>query len=231
MDKDKRLSYLKQFENTLVILSQDNITLDQRKGLSESWHEILLLGNNERITKVLELWLPFSEEFSQVLAYFRNNLLSIDLINSSRGISLLYGIKANGSDNVMYYEGRQPVSTIEEQDLASFWSKVPDKLQKFYSQLHNGWYYFASQSMGLSPLQNIFVLSKEHWGIIDQLSTVPVDLSQSIAIFSNGMGGYVCLELLKNKTHTFLWFHDEAPKTNLDLWPVVDTWILLGFEG
>jgi hypothetical protein len=230
MAENELLDYLKNYVRDPEILTSANISLDLRASLPDAWMDLLDLDKEERVHAALMHWQPFQSEFQQVIAYFRANLVSIDLITSSRGPGMLYGVRAQ-TGSTMYYEGKPPVAVNPNSAIAELWSKTPDSLQKFYRELHNGWYYFASESMGLSSLDRIFVLSREDWGILDELEQVPVDLNRSLAVFTNGMGGYVCLQLLDNDVKTFLWFHNKAPRLNLDLWPLIDSWTLIGFEG
>ncbi len=230
MTKTELLNYLKNYAANPSVLELDELVPDTRALLPETWLQLLEMKQQARVEAVIDLWQPFYFQFQQVIAYFKKHLESIDLIDSSRGLSLLYGVRAQ-SGEMLYYEGRLPVAENPNHAIDALWSKTTSELQKFYRELHNGWYYFASESMGLSSLQRIFVLSREEWGILDELPEVPVDLSRSLAIFSNGMGGYVCQELSDRNRKTFLWFHDRPPKLNLEFWPLIDSWTLIGFEG
>jgi len=228
--KTELLDYLKNYAANPRVLELDELVPDTRALLPDAWLQLLKLEKRARVEAVIDLWRPFKTEFQQVTTYFNDYLETIDLIESSRGLSLLYGVRAR-SGEMLYYEGRLPVAENPNHAINDLWLKTPAELQNFYRVLHNGWYYFASESMGLSSLQRIFVLSRQDWGILDELSEVPVDLGRSLGIFSNGMGGYVCQELSDSERKTFLWFHDQPPKLNLEFWPLIDSWTLIGFEG
>lgn len=235
MANSELLEFLQKYVHDPRVLSDSDIDADLRDALPAAWLELLGMDQSARVKAVIELWQPFRAEFQQVIAYFRKYLESINLISSSRGLTLLYGIRAQ-SGGLMYYGGKPPLGDTYEQSLGKLsikelWPKTPDALQKFYRELHNGWSHFVSESMGLSALERVFVLSREDWGILDELEELPVDLNRSLAIFSNGMGDYVCQELLDKKTKTFLWHHDKPPKLDLEFWPVVDSWTTIGFEA
>jgi len=96
---------------------------------------------------------------------------------------------------------------------------------------HNGWYYLASGSLGLSPVEDFFFLDEEDWGVLDELGELPIDLKKSLAVFANGMGGYVCLEVNEKCKNSMIWWNDKAPRVGIDFWPVIDSWTAMGFEG
>ena len=226
MANDDLLNYLKRYVRDPKIVTID----DQVSGLPAAWKNLLGLEQTERIKAVLQQWQGFKIEFQQVLAYLEKKLEAIEIIQSSRGLCMIYAVRSQ-SDNIMYYEGRPPLEKNTNTEIEELWQQLNPRLNAFYRELHNGWQYFANESLGLSPVEKCFALSKHDWGILEQLDTVPIDLKQSLAIFSNGMGDYICQTFENNKEHTFLWFHDQEPKYNLDLWPLVDTWTFIGFEG
>ncbi len=226
MANDELLNYLKRYVRDPVIVSD----ADQVRGLPSLWQTVLAQDKSARIDTVLSQWREFTAEFQQVVAYLEKKLEGIEIVHSSRGLSMIYSVRSQ-SGNIMYYEGRPAVETNTNPEIEQQWQQLDSRVQQFYTQVHNGWHYFASESLGLSPLEKCFVLSKNDWGILEQLGTLPIDLNKSLALFSNGMGDYICQEFNQGKTHTFLWFHDQEPKFNLDFWPLVDTWTFIGFEG
>jgi hypothetical protein len=45
------------------------------------------------------------------------------------------------------------------------------------------------------------------------------------------MGAYVCMDLdSKDKERGFIWYHDRAPKTDIELWPAIDEWTKISIE-
>ena len=226
MANDDLLNYLQRYVRDPRIITGDDLS----ENLPSLWQTVLGQHQTERVATMLKQWREFNSEFQQVLAYLEKHLEAIEIVQSSRGLCMIYAVRSQNG-NLMYYEGRPPVEKNTNVEIEALWQQTDSRLQKFYTTLHNGWQYFASESLGLSPLEKCFVLSQLEWGILEQLETVPVDLDKSLAIFSNGMGDYICQEFNQGAVHTFLWFHDQAPKINLDLWPLVDTWTYIGFEG
>lgn len=109
------------------------------------------------------------------------------------------------------------------------WDKLLSELRKFYDTLHDGWCYLASDSMVLVPAKDFLVLDEQDWGILDEID-VDLDLSKVVGVFSNGMGGYVCLNTSEAPAKGLSWFHDEAPKLTIYFWPTIDEWTVIGIQ-
>ena len=231
MNDDSLLDYLKDYVANPRVLSLEQLSEDEKSNLPSSWIDILSYENNERINKALEYWGKFEAEFEQVVEYLGDNITDIYLVHHGFGYCLLYGITSADKKRTLYYEGRNPKSKKISPVIDSVWDSLPDTLKDFYDNFHNGWYYLASGSMGLSPVEDFFFLDEEEWGILEEIDKPPVDLEGTLAVFTNGMGGYVCLEIIENNTSSLLWWSDKPPKLGLDFWPIVDSWTVMGFES
>jgi hypothetical protein len=230
MDQDNLLDYLRKYVANPKLLTLDQLSDADKNNLPENWLDILSVDRDKRLTTVLSHWSNFKDEFEQVVEYIEANLVSVDLIHHGFGFCLLYGIKSANGSRVLYYEGRNPKTKAVSLAIINIWSYLPDKLRSFYDELHNGWYYLASGSMGLSPVEDFFFLDEEDWEILDELGEPPVNLEETLAVYTNGMGGYVCLEFKGSEPHCLLWWSSKPPKLNIDFWPVVDSWTAMGFE-
>jgi len=197
--------------------------------LPESWLGILSNDKDKRLSVALTYWKDFEVEFEQVVEYLENNLVSVDLIHHGFGYCLLYGVRASNSARILYYEGRNPKSKTINPMVLSVWDRLPEKLKSFY-ELHNGWFYLASGSMGLSPVEDFFFLDEEDWGVLEEISECPVNLEETLALYTNGMGGYVCIEFEESGLNSLLWWSSKPPKLGLDFWAIVDSWTVMGFE-
>ncbi|MOA16994.1 hypothetical protein D3C78_1372300 [compost metagenome] len=97
-----------------------------------------------------------SKELSITISYLSENLEDIDLLEIqgrySTRYSILYTIK-KPDGSITYYEGRNPNEEFNNPELEKSWDKIPDSIRKFYENVHNGFYYYASVSMGLEPLE------------------------------------------------------------------------------
>ena len=48
-----------------------------------------------------------------------------------------------------------PKDEFNNEELEKSWDKIPSTIRNFYRTVHNGFYFYASQSMGLVPLENV----------------------------------------------------------------------------
>ncbi|WP_299583711.1 SMI1/KNR4 family protein [uncultured Microbulbifer sp.] len=226
------VGFLSGYVRNPQILKLEQLDSLEKEKLPDSWLDILSREPSDRVTAALSYWNEFKVEFEQVLEYLRDNLVNIDLLHSEfgsfSGYSLLYSVKANDSERILYYEGRNPKLKKINPEVLGFWNDLPNGLKNFY-ELHNGWRYLPSGSMGLSPVEGFFLLESEDWGILDTIGKSPVDLSKTLALYENGMGDYLCIEFKDGSKSCLLWSSSGAPKLGLDFWPVVDSWTVMGF--
>lgn len=217
--------YLSRYVHNLHIITADE---SDNHPLPAAWSHLLALKQAERIEWVIQSWQKMGDDLRNITYFLAHHLVAIDLIHSSRGFGMIYSIRKEDG-NIAYYEGRPPVVDIELIS-NSYLREMPSTLQQFYQQLHNGWYYFASVSMGPMPLEDVFFLDKYEWGILDNLPPLDFELKQCLAIFNNGMGDYLSLDLSGNEAKGLLWYHDQAPKVNIDFWDYLDEWMCIGLE-
>jgi hypothetical protein len=222
------LSFVRDYLPDAVLLDEEarsSVTF----ALPPMWDDILSVEGNSRVARALGVWDRFEENLPELVEKLRDRLISIDLLRY-RGdrLSLLYGLQ--GKQRVLYYEAKNPLQRRMRPNVSALWDRLPSSVQEFYS-VQDGWFYLASHSMGPSPAAEAFVLADEDWDILERIEPPPVDLSQSIALFTNGMSGYVCIDVSRAEAQAgFLWWSNKAPKFSLDFWSVVDAWASLGLE-
>lgn len=231
MTQDTLLDYLKKYTKNPKLIELNQLSKENRDSLPDYWIEILSAEPKKRPKIALSYWNEFKEELDQVIEYLEKNLISVDLIHHAFGFCLLYGIKSANTSKILYYEGRNPKTKKANADLMRHWELLPNSLKNFYDKLHNGWYYLASGSMGLSPIEDCFFLDEEDWEIAEKIEELPIKLENTLAIYTNGMGGYICIEFKENTKDCLLWWSSKPPKLNLELWPVIDSWTAIGFES
>jgi hypothetical protein len=148
----------------------------------------------DKIETILSEWDKYNYQFQSTINYLYDNLVDIELAKVNNEILLLYSIK-NKVGKEIYYAGNNPKTIKIPNDLKNIWAELPDTIQDIYENLHNGWYYFASESNGLSSVENIIILGEIDWGIMDEIKTLPYKLENCIGIFHNGLGNYVCYDI------------------------------------
>ena len=198
--------------------------------LPQSWIQFLALENNERITRVLAEWKKFGDCFYETIPKLEKNLVSVELLKNEGEYSLLYEIK--GPKQPLYYEAKNSLKKQVNNNIESLWPGLPHSIRDFY-EFHNGFFYLASHSLGPSPLEEVFLLSDEEWGILESIPAPPVDLDKTIALFTNGMSGYVCLDMSKPdpENEAIIWWSNKAPKLDVKFWDIVDAWTAIGMDG
>jgi hypothetical protein len=224
MDK-RSMDYLKKYSTDLQIISINDLA-NPAALLPASWIKVLSACEEDRVRMILDLWEPFHHQFENVLVCLRENLISLDLTCHAGGYSLMYGIKSG--NHIRYYEGRNPLSKNIPERVSKYWDNLPEGLTAFYEQLHNGWYFFASESTGLAPVESWTFLGDNQWNIVEELGSLDFSLNNMLIVYGNGMGDYVSLDALKPQGESILWWHNKAPGRSIDFWTAVDTWTHLG---
>lgn len=225
-----KINYLSKYHKDIQII-QDKV--EDIKEIPQDWIEILCSKNSlKKVRKMLNLWKKYvRNELSNTIMYMEENLIDIELIKYRNQYSLLYSIKAP-DNTILYYEGKNPLDRIKPNELLDYWDKFPLSLRRFYENVHNGFYYYASGSMGLISVQDFVLFDKEDWSILDELDTpLQLCLKSTFGVFASGMGGYVAIDALNCKNdNSTLWFSDAQPRYHINFWDVVDEWIVIGFQ-
>ncbi|MBI3511843.1 MAG: hypothetical protein HY064_14375 [Bacteroidetes bacterium] len=152
-------------------------------------------------------------------------LKQVELIASDYGTSLLYSFDVKGK--IHFREGRNPLEKKIRPDVATIWQALPEPLQKFYSGLHDGWFQAGSEAMGPLPSASITPLSTEEWGILQNIR-IDFDLKDVITLFSNGGGGYLCLNTATSPAKSLIWWSSQAPDIDVAFFDVLDEWTTMG---
>jgi len=225
------LEYLQKYVANPKILELAQLSPAEQGRLPVIWRDILSHEGDARLSVTLRYWQQYQVEFEQVVEYLADHLVSVHLIHHGFGYCLLYGVTSADGAGTLYYEGRNPVVKTISPDVAPLWDLLPKRLTSFYDEFHNGWYYLASGSMGLSPVEDFFFLDEEEWGILDEINEPSLDLAHTLAVYTNGMGGYLCLETHKPDLPCLLWSAKKPPLLGLEFWPTADSWTTMGFES
>lgn len=232
---DQKLTYLKKYNENVRILTPDKISRLDDHEIPIEWKKIFYNDNIKgRIDLLLNIWEKnVGFELRNTISYLNEHLINIELMDVEGDYSILYTIR-NSKGNTMYYEGRNPQKAQKNTELEEAWSKIPTSVRSFYENIHDGFYYYASESMGLVPLESVTYLGDEDldWSIIDDLDEpIKINLDSSFGFFSNGMGSYVAIDYTNciDNNGTF-WSAKLKPKYNICFWSYVDEWIVIGFE-
>lgn len=222
--------YLKKYNKDVEIIYNG---YEKIKEIPRTWKYIFSLSNlSDRINQTIYLWEEYANPLlSNTIKYLKENLINIELIKYKDNYSLLYSINSPDGQ-IMYYEGGNPINSKLPFKLNEYWSLFPKTIVRFYENLHDGFFYYASRSMGLLSLQDVVFFIDEDWGILDELSKpLKINLETTFGMFASGMGGYVALDILNcDECNATIWFTDQFPEYNVDFWAIVDEWITIGFQ-
>lgn len=166
-------------------------------------------------------------------AFLRGKLKNLSVLEEPRGgTSLLYEF-TSGGDDLNFYRGRQPLLAVPEK-FQGVWECIPADLRYFYLRIHNGWTFVPSESMGPLPVEYWHFLSEDKFDIDDDVAAgLPIDISQTLAVFHNGAGDYLCLDFADQTAEArgVIWWHDNPEEPEfVDFWAVLDAWIGIFLE-
>jgi len=228
-----KIEYIKKYNKKIEIIDNDDLN-SYAEYIPKKWIDIL--QEKEfliKAEKTIELWeTVIGRELSNTISYLKNNLTSLDVLFDGKECSLLYGLQSNNK-SIAYYEGKFLLDLNKNINVQNSWSKIPQSICRFYEQLHNGFYYYASHSMGLSPENEITYFADYDWEIFENIKEqLPINLNTTFGFFTNGMGGYVAVDTENClDDNAILWFTDNSPKFGLNFWDFVDEWIVIGFQS
>ena len=168
-------------------------------------------------------------ELRNTISYLSRHLEEVELMNTNGRYSILYTIKTD-NEEILYYEGKSQ-DEFNNEELEKSWDKIPSTIRNFYRTVHNGFYFYASQSMGLVPLENV-TFDDDEWGIIEELEEpLQIDLQTTFGFFKSGMGGYVAVDYKNsNNDNATLWWTNKEPRYNMNFWDIVDEWIVVDLK-
>lgn len=224
MDK---LDFLKRYRDKVELISIDDVD----SFITDEWKNVFKEKTQyKRIQNTISIWKKYcGKELRNTISYLSEHLIDVSLIETSYGISVIYElIMIDGS--IDYYEGLLSINDNNKEFF--FWNSIPESLKSFYSFVHNGFYYYASQNMGILPVQKVTCMNDYDWGIIEDLKLeVPFNLKSTYIFFETGMGGYVLLDMQKyGDENSIVWFSRQKPMYDKNFWDIVDEWIVMGFN-
>lgn len=231
-----KLPFLKEYSEDIEIISYEDMKKIDYALIPKEWHELFREENSrKRIEIVLSVWSRYvGMELRNTIAYLSDHLVNVELIKKNNKYSILYTLSPSGIDlgEEEYYEGGNPLDMFNNKELEKIWDKVPKSVRRFYEAVHNGFFYYPSEAMGLVPLEAVTFFDEDEWGIIDELDeTIQIDLKTTFGFFKSGMGGCVAIDYNNcENENAVVWWVNKQPRYNVNFWDIVDEWITLGFQ-
>jgi len=234
---DSKIEFLKEFNQEVEIITSDEINNIDSTAIPSSWGEIFRENDTKkRIDSLLNIWEQYvGKELRNTISYLSEFLVNVELLKKNNEYSILYTLlpsDADSDEEAYYYEGGNPLEKFNNEALEESWEKIPNSIRRFYENVHNGFFDYASESMGLVPLGSVTYFDDDEWGIIEELrEPIQIDLKTTFGFSKNGMGGYVAIDY-NNCTddNATLWWVNKQPRYNINFWDVVDEWIVIGFQ-
>lgn len=233
----QKLDFLKRYtmkkDGYVRLISDVDISLINK--LPDFWYDIFKEKDvKNRINILMNIWeANLGTELSNTISYLREYLEDVELMEINGRLSILYTIR-NRLGKILYYEGRNPMEDFNHEVLEKAWNQIPNSIRIFYEKIHNGFYYYASGSMGLLSKDEVTYLGDDdlEWGIIEDLKEpLQIDFKTSFGFFSNGMGTYIAIDYKNCEGgKATLWSTKNQPLYNINFWDFVDEWIVIGFD-
>lgn len=219
------LDFLREYRNELSIVSYEDAAMQ----LPNVWKAVFNeKDRSERVSKTVALWEKICGiDMKSTISFMKNNLISVELVRSSIGLSVIYEMKM-ADDSIDYYEGRIPLKNYGSKN--SFWNGLPRSIRSFYAKLHNGFYYYPTGTMGLIPIESVHRMDEFSWDVIKKLDFTPeFTFDTSYIIFESGMSGYIVIDVSEpTAANTIVWYTDKLPIYNKNFWDVADEWTSIG---
>lgn len=165
-------------------------------------------------------WSGFSEKLPWVLKWLKSCVIGTVIIVTDR-VYLGYVFLDKGTPSL--YLGGLP---LKDSPPNKYVSLMPSDLQTFYRDLHDGFVFYPSFSMGPERSDDLAFISE----LCDEEEP---ELLRLLSIFSNGGGDSIALDLDSHLFDTYIWWHEEptTPERTEDMWPLMDTWISIFLEN
>lgn len=216
-------NFLGEYFDKLEVIDTKNLSADITAAIPEVWVEIFE-ENDLKVERTINLFSKFRNDLELTYEYLAEQLETIDLAYYFEEYHLVFGIHSLSGNQILYYQSKNPKNI----ELTECFSQLPNDLKDFYTHF-NGFNYLVSNSMGLLPINEQELLDGYDWEVLEE-HDVDIDLNKFKSIFTNGAGGYICFNRIKGLEESLIWWADELPTMNIDLWATVDTWMTIGFE-
>ena len=228
------LSYVSKYLTEPKIIKTLPVGEPMINELPEWWRAVLSATGEDRIRLTLQAWESQQVRLPTVFDYLSTHLRGVNLLTDRHPVTnavskrLLYEI--DRGDGILYYAGGNPLQRSMNPKVKALWNKLPSDFRSFYDSLHNGWYDLTSVSMGPSPTEDFCFLSDYEWGILEDIGDPGCDLSDLLAVYSNGMGDHVAVSIERRTYGDVLWWKAKPPELNIDVWGVIDAWTEIGLS-
>ncbi len=229
------LADMQQFvTNPVLLTSTAEIRADMN--IPRDWVE-MLRQQKEGVKSWVSPWAAYQNLLPGVYNFLQNKVRGVCvLLEAQKSPSLIYVYSQDGENYL--HRGYPPLGDRVPKGQQGFWGNLPPDLQKFYSQLHDGWIELYSGAIGPLPVEDLGLLSDGDWDIEPgDLKKLPFRLHEVITVFNNGGGDYIGLDFGQRpkpvEDCALVWWHENPRHPDIDqnFWALMDGWISGQMEG
>lgn len=216
-----------------LLLPGDEI--DEELNLPLSWTEMLTGEPLHRTEALKSYWQPVAKRLSAIIEFIEKMVHCVAILAEESGeISLIY-VHSTSESKVHFYQGFLPLEILVSSEMP-LWDRLPNDLQEFYRNAHNGWTYLVDNAMGPLPIGDLELLTEKLDLDEDEISSMPISPDMVLPVFHNGSGDFLCLDLSKSKGDGWdagiLWWHEKPTEPDAaDFWAVMNSWIEIFLEN
>ncbi|MCM1327437.1 MAG: hypothetical protein NC094_12490 [Bacteroidales bacterium] len=226
----EKAAFLQKYHKDVQIVREGIENIEE---IPDWWKKLLLAKKKEeKLGIAIRMWKEcMGDLLKKTIAYMEENLTDVELITYKDGYSLLYSITSFG-DKTLYYEGGNANEFFVLDELRRKWNAVPETIHNFYDNLHDGFFSYASSSIGLYRADNIIYLHQYSWSVVEELElSLQIDLESSFSFFGLEKGAYVAVDITDcEDDKAFLWFFDKEPQYEVNFWEMVDEWLVAAMK-
>ena len=175
--------------------------------------------------KASSVWVPsewgmFSSVLPTVDKWLRQCVIGTAIAVSDR-MYLVY-IYREGDEIGLYFGGVPASAQVKVIDVFQH----SPLLEKFYTQLHDGFCFYIDASMGPSRIED-FV------SIDDLIDDAPSAVPGMTGFFSNGAGDFITVVNRLECAEFYIWWHEQQsqPEADINVWAVMDAWMGIFLEN
>ncbi|MBF7142717.1 MULTISPECIES: SMI1/KNR4 family protein [Pseudomonas] len=195
--------------------------LPQGLVIPEGWEGFGIRGTEP--PRFPDAWHLFKNEFPWVTSLLDVGLLGTAILKDNT-VNLIYVF--HDSNGLYYYVGGAPISATPKEKMLSEFG-IQGRLADFYNSVHDGFTFYAARSMGPAALEDMFFIS-------DGMDEEDTEFAEGwLALFSNGGGDYIALDIDSTaKNNGLIWWHEEpfTPERDMDIFETMDTWMSIFLE-
>ncbi len=201
------------YDQDLKIMTTE-CTEEEYEAIPDQWKGLLDASLEDKVNIITEMWeAAVKDEMSLTIGNLGEHLEDVQIVRFDDKYALIYVIK-NSDGEWLYYIGGAPVESFTIED------DIPESIKGFYTNLHNGFYDYCYDGLGLTELEKVGILY-DYTG--DELYD---EFKRAYCFFDNNMGDYVAYDAAQQQT--ILWYEGEEPDYGNEFWDLVDEWTNIG---